>query len=90
MCVCHVQSTHVGDDGQVRQGLQYVEPDSDVLGALSHRPAVLARKLVGVQTDLHPVVEEGEERREGERCHEDGDESKLEHFNLCNQTQQTI
>jgi len=70
---------HVGDDGQVRQGFQDVEPDADVLGALGHRPAVLARELVRVQADLHPVVEEGEERRQGERRHEDGDEPKLEH-----------
>lgn len=71
--------THVGDDGQVRQGLQDVEPHADVLGALGHRPAVLAHKLVRVQADLGPVVEEGEERRQGERRHKDGDEAELEH-----------
>lgn len=71
--------THVGDDGQVRQGLQDVEPHADVLGSLGHRPAVLAHKLVRVQADLGPVVKEGEERRQGERRHKDGDEAELEH-----------
>lgn len=61
------------------QGFQDVKPDPDVLGTLSHRPAVLANKLVRVQTDFHPVVEEGKEWCERESCHEDGDEPKLEH-----------
>lgn len=78
-------STHVGDDGQVRQGLQDVEPHADVLGTLGYRTAVLAHKLVRVQADFHPVVEEGEERRQGERRHEDGDEAELEH---CGTTMQ--
>ena len=30
-------------------------------------------------TDLHDVVEEGEERREGEGCGEHGDEAVLDH-----------
>lgn len=85
----HVLSTHVGDDGQVRQGFQDIEPYSDVLGTLSDWPAVVTHKLVRIQTDFHPVVEEGEERREWERCHKDGDEPKLEncstrtHFQTC-------
>lgn len=73
------EGTHVGDDWQVGQRLQDVEPHADVLGALGHRAAVLTHKLVSVQADFHPVVEESEEGREGERCHEDGDEAKLEH-----------
>lgn len=73
--------THVGDDGQVRQSLQDIEPHADVLGALGHRPPVLAHKLVRIQADLGPIVEEGEERRQRERRHEDGDEAKLENCN---------
>lgn len=76
--------THVGDDGQVREGLQDVKPHADVLRSLGHRPAVLAHKLVRVQSDLGPVVEEGEERCQGERRHKDGDEAKLEH---CERTE---
>ena len=71
--------THIDYDGQVWQAFQDAEPDAYVLGALGHRPAVLAGELVSVQTDFHPVVEEGEERSERERRHEDGDEAKLEH-----------
>ena len=42
-------------------------------------PPCLPDKLLGVEPDLDPVVEEGEERGEGEDGHEDGDEAKLEH-----------
>ena len=35
--------------------------------------------LVGVEADLDDVVDEGEERREGERRHEQRDEAVLNH-----------
>ena len=38
----------------------------------------LTDKLLGVQPDLHPVVEEGEQWSQREGRHEDGDEAKLE------------
>ena len=38
----------------------------------------LTDKLLGVQANLHPVVEESEERGEGEGSYKDGDEAKLE------------
>ena len=72
--------THVGDDGEVRQGLQDVEPGADVLRALGHRPPVLTHKLVCVQTHLGPVVEQSEERGQWEGRHEDGDEPELQHW----------
>ena len=82
--------THVCDDGEVRQGLQDVEPGADVLRTLGHRPAVLTHKLVGVQADLGPVVEQSEEGRQGEGRHEDGDEAKLQHWGEKTTTTQQI
>ena len=46
---------------------------------LGHRPPRLTDELLGVQSDLHPVVEEGEQGSQGEGGHEDGDETELEH-----------
>lgn len=63
----------------MRDELQDAEPHADVLSPLHHRPPVLRHKLLSVQTDLHPVVDEREERSERTRRHKDGDEAKLEH-----------
>ena len=41
--------------------------------------ALYVPSLVGVQPDLDDVVEEGEERREGERSNEQGYEAVLNH-----------
>ena len=79
-------SAHVADDGQLGEHLQDLEPDPDVLRALRHRPPRLAYKLLCVQPDLNPVVEQGEQRGEGEGGHEDGNEPELEH---CKQRQST-
>lgn len=39
--------------------------------------APLGDKLVGVQSDLDDVVEQRQQRGQGERCHEDGGEAEL-------------
>ena len=44
---------------------------------LSGIPGV-SNKLLSIESDLDPVVEEGEEGSEGEGGDEDGDEAKLE------------
>ena len=48
------------------------------LRPLRHRSPGLADKLLSIEPDLDPVVEEGEEGSEGEGGDEDGDEAKLE------------
>ena len=48
------------------------------LSPLCHSTPRLADKLLGVKSDLDPVVEEGEEGSEGEGGDEDGDEAELE------------
>lgn len=55
------------------------EPDADVLSSLHHRAAIFSHKLLSVQTNLHPVINESKERSERTSCHEDGDEAKLNH-----------
>lgn len=71
--------THIDNDGDLGQNLKEEEPNTDVLGTLSHRSAVLADKFLGVQTDFDPVIEQGEERGQWESSHKNGDEAKLEH-----------
>ena len=71
---------HIADNSQLSDHLHNPEPDPDVLRPLRHGPPGLADELLGVQPDLHPVVEEGEQGGQGEGRHEDCDETKLENW----------
>lgn len=77
---CGRAEPYVAEDGDVCDGLHDGEPDADVLSPLHHRAAVFSHKLLRVQADLDPVVDEREERREGTGHHEDGDEAKLNDY----------
>ena len=70
-------ATYVADDGELNDGVEDAEPDSDVLAAFGDRPASLADELVSVQTDLQPVVEQREQRRQRKRRHEHRYEAEL-------------
>ena len=70
--------TDIADNRQLSDHLHDGEPDPDVLRPLRHGPPGLADELLGVQPDLHPVVEEGEQGGQGEGRHEDCDEPELE------------
>lgn len=72
---------YVADDGQVSDGLQDGEPDANALCSLSHQPPVVTDELVGIQADLHPVVEQGKEGCQGTGRHKDGDEAALQDCN---------
>ena len=74
--------THVAYDSQLRQCVENCEPHANVLGSLGDGSSGFANKLLSVETDLNPIVEEGEERGEGEGCYEDGDEAELEYWKL--------
>ena len=74
--------SYIADDGQLGDHLHDLEPDPDILGPLGHGPPRLADELLGVQPDLHPVVEEGEQGGQGEGRHEDCDETELENWKL--------
>ena len=77
------ERSYITDDSKVGDQLHDPEPDADVLRPLGHGPACLADELLGVQSDLHPVVEEGKQGRQGEGRHEDCDEAKLQHYIDC-------
>lgn len=62
--------TDVADDGKLRESVENLEPDSDVLTSFCYRTSRLAGELVSVQSDLHPVVEQSKERRQRKRRHE--------------------
>ena len=62
----------------MRDELHDGKPDADVLSSLHHWAAVFHHKLLSVQTNLNPVVNEREERSERTRRHEDGDEAELD------------
>ena len=72
-----ITTTYIAYDSKVCQCVEYREPDSDVLGLLSNGAPCLTDKLVCVESDLHPVVEQSEERSERERGHKDRDEAEL-------------
>lgn len=55
------------------------KPNADVLSSLHYRAAILSHKLLRIQSDLHPVVDESKEWRERACRHKDGDEAKLYH-----------
>ena len=71
--------THVEHDGEVGDTLEDAVPGSDILHPLRQRSPHLRHVLVGVQTDLHHVIDESTERRQRESSHEQCDESVLNH-----------
>lgn len=70
---------YIGNDGDVCDELHDGKPDADVLSSLNHRAAILSHKLLSVQSDLHPVVDESKERRQRASRHKNGNEAKLDH-----------
>jgi len=58
-------------------GVEDGEPDADVLAALGDRPSSLADELVRVESNLQPVVEQREQRRQRKRGHEYRNKAEL-------------
>ena len=54
---------------------------TDVLGPLRNRATEHTVELVGIHSDLHPVVETCQHGTNWKRTREDGDETKLHHWN---------
>ena len=69
----------VGDDRELGQHVQDLEPNADIFCPFGHGSARFANELLGVQANFDPVIEQGEERRQRESRHEDGDEAELQH-----------
>ena len=48
----------IGDNGQLRDDSENVKPRANVLGTLCNRSTEHGGELVGIQSNLNPVVEE--------------------------------
>ena len=85
-CDCEVKEilAYIADNRQLGDHLHDPEPDPDVLGPLGHGPPGLTDELLCVQSDLHPVVDEGEQGSQGEGRHEDCYEAKLKNWETEN------
>ena len=73
-------ATHVGGHGQDGHALKDGLPGADVLGLLGHHAAELRGDLPGVHADLKQVVDQRQDRSQGEGGHEQGDEAELDHW----------
>lgn len=71
--------THVCDDGENGHPVEDFLPGSDAVGLRCHRTPELSGQLPGVHPDLDHVVEERQERSQGEGGHKERDETKLDH-----------
>ena len=70
---------HIDEDRDVGDDSEDVVPHADVLYSLWPRPPHFGEVLVGVQSDLDDVIEEGAEGGQGEGRHEHRDEAILNH-----------
>ena len=68
---------YITNNSQLRKRVENDEPDADILTAFRHGTPRLTYKLVRVQSDLDPVVQQREERSQWERSNKYSDESKL-------------
>jgi hypothetical protein len=57
--------------------VQDLEPDPDVLGPLGHGPSRLTHKLLSIEPNLDPVVEQSKKGSQGKGSDKDGDETEL-------------
>lgn len=52
---------------------------TNVVCLLGYESALQSDHFYGIQSDLDDVIDEGQERRQRERCHKDGGEAELDH-----------
>jgi hypothetical protein len=62
----------------VRQHVKDFEPDTNILCSFCYNAFCLTHKLVRIQPDLHPVVEQRKQWSQRESSHKDSNEAKLE------------
>lgn len=53
---------------------------TNVVGLSRDQPALQADHFDGVKTDLENVIDESKQGGQGERCHEYGGETELDHW----------
>ena len=73
-----VDQTHIWDDCKVSNHVQNLEPDPDVLSTFCNGPPGFADELLRVQSNLHPVVQQREERGKRKGGNENCDEPELQ------------
>lgn len=79
----YISNTHIADDCQASQHVQDLEPDADILCPFCHDASRLTYKLLRIQPDLHPVVQQCKEWSQREGSHKDSNEAKLENWKGC-------
>ena len=72
-----LHKTHIRNNSQFRDELQEGVPGPHVLCAFIDGSPDSGNVLVRVQPDLHPIVQEGKQWGQGERCDKYGDEAIL-------------
>lgn len=77
--ICPQAFSYIGHDCDSAETFENVEPDPDIFDSLRHGSTVMDQQLLGVQSQLEDVVQEGEQRGQRKRCDEDGDEAVLDH-----------
>jgi len=68
---------YIANDCQLGEAFQYTEPYADVLTSFGNWSSGLTDELVGVETYLHPVVEQREEWSQREGGDKDRNEPEL-------------
>lgn len=72
-------SAHICDNGENGHPVEDFLPGSDAVGLCCHRTSELSGELPGVHPDLDHVVDECQERCQGEGGDKQRDETKLDH-----------
>lgn len=70
--------THIDSNTGPAQNVQYHKPDTDIPSLSGHGSLRGAQKFVGINADLHNIVDNGEERSQRKGSHEEGHEPELE------------
>jgi len=71
--------TYVAEDGYEGEEVEDAEPGADVLSLEGRHALVVLDHLVRVESQLDDVVDQGAQRRQRKRRHEDRHESELDH-----------
>jgi hypothetical protein len=70
--------THIADDSEVCQHVQDLEPDANILCSFSHNASGVTHKLLCIQPNLDPVVEQCKQWSQWEGSYKNGYKAKLE------------
>ena len=72
--------THIRNDCKLGQHVQNLEPNSNVFSSFGYSSSGFTNKLLCIQTNFNPIVEQGKEWGKWKSCHKNGNKSKLKHW----------